>query len=320
MRPSIPAADELLDKYFPVLDYGFVALKEYMGSDESIEEAARVSYAYGTRKSSDTRTLIRSLIRRGHTSPLEMVELKFHCAMPIFVARQWIRHRMASVNEMSGRYSLMPMLFYRPTPEQIQAQSKKDRQGRSGWLPTETVNSFLGSVDRSVQEHKNWYHWATENDIARELARINLPLNVYTQWYWKIDGNNLFKTLSLRCDEHAQWETRQYFNVIAGITKRVLPITFEAWEDYYFNAKKFSSMEMGFIRELIKVTKNGGLRVVLGSVERRDLEEVMTKTEVEEMLAKLGSHENEHFDLDLSSAKDPQFFEELYKSNSEYHK
>jgi len=320
MRPSIPAADELLDKYFPVLDYGFVALKEYMGSDESIEEAARVSYAYGTRKSSDTRTLIRSLVRRGHTSPLEMVELKFHCAMPIFVARQWIRHRTASVNEMSGRYSLMPMLFYRPTPEQVQAQSKKDKQGRGGWLPTKTVNSFLGSVDRSVQEHKNWYHWATENDIARELARINLPLNVYTQWYWKIDGNNLFKTLSLRCDEHAQWETRQYFNVIAGITKRVLPITFEAWEDYYFNAKKFSSMEMAFIRELIKVTKDGGLRVVLGSVERKDLEEMMTKTEVEEMLAKLEAQRNEHFDLDLSSAKDPQFFEELYKSNSEYRK
>jgi len=320
MRPSIPAADELLDKYFPVLDYGFVALKEYMGSDESIEEAARVSYAYGTRKSSDTRTLIRSLVRRGHTSPLEMVELKFHCAMPIFVARQWIRHRMASVNEMSGRYSLMPMLFYHPTPEQVQAQSKKDKQGRYGWLPAKTVNSFLDRVGRSAQEHRNWYHWATENDIARELARINLPLNVYTQWYWKIDGNNLFKTLSLRCDEHAQWETRQYFNVIAGITKRVLPITFEAWEDYHFNARKFSRMEMSFIRELIKVTKNGGLRVVLQSVERKDLEELMTKTEVEEMLAKLTDSKIEHFDLDLSSAKDPQFFEDLYRRNSEFRK
>lgn len=315
-RPTVDDAEEILGKYFPVHDAGFVALKDYMGSDQCIEESARVSYSYGIRKRGDTQALIRSLMRRGHTSPFEMVEVKLHCAMPIFVARQWIRHRTASVNEMSGRYSLMPMLFYKPTLEQVQAQSKKDKQGREGALPDKIAQAFIAGVENSCDVHGDGYRWATENDIARELARIDLPLNIYTQWYWKIDGNNLLKALSQRCDLHAQWETRQYFNVIAGIAKRLMPLSFEAWEDYNFYAKKLSRQEMRVLRALIK--RKGDLLYSLPvDCHRRALEELMSKTEVTEFLDKFEAEQRVSFDLDVASAKEPSFFEELYRRSAE---
>jgi thymidylate synthase (FAD) len=182
-RPTSPAAEEILGLYFPVLDHGFVCLVDYMGTDECIERAARVSYGYGTRKRSQTRGLLRYLRRHKHTTPSEMVELKFHCCMPMFIARQWIRHRTANVNEYSGRYSLMPMLFYTPDEAQLQTQSRRNNQGRSGQpvgpaLHAEAVQRW----NEIRRESTEAYEGMTGNEIARELARIDLPLSTYTQW------------------------------------------------------------------------------------------------------------------------------------------
>ena len=225
-------------------------------------------------------------------------------------------HRTASVNEMSGRYSLMPMLFYMPRQDQVQLQSKKDKQGRGGVLDPETLDEHGCNIAALRGEMQAHYRWCTENDIARELARIDLPLSTYTQWYWKIDGNNLLKALSLRCDLHAQWETRQYFNVIAGITKKLMPISFEAWEDYNFYAKRFSRQEMRVLRDLIK-RKEDLLYSLPIDCSRRALEELMSKTEVTEFLDKFEAEQQVSFDLDVASAKDPSFFEELYRKSAE---
>ena len=216
-RPTNPAAEELLGLYFPVLDHGFVALVDYMGSDEDVERAARVSYGYGTRRTSETRGLVRYLRRHRHTTPSEMVELKFHCAMPIFVARQIIRHRVANVNEYSGRYSLLPLLFYRPAAADVQAQSATNRQGRAGAVAETVYAEAIERWERVRRLAAEHYEWLVQRDVARELARIDLPLSTYTQWYWKIDLHNLFHFLSVRVDPHAQLETRAYARVMAGM-------------------------------------------------------------------------------------------------------
>jgi thymidylate synthase (FAD) len=231
-RPIVPAAEEILGGYFPVLDHGFVSLVDYMGSDEDVERAARVSYGFGTRKRSATRGLIRYLRRHQHTTPSEMVEFKFHCAMPMFIARQWIRHRTASVNEYSGRYSLMPLLFYEPEPEQFALQSQLNSQGRGERAPREVWLEAQRRWKALQADCADTYEWLLGEDVARELARINLPLSTYTQWYWKIDLHNLLHFLSLRADSHAQWEIREYASVMAGIVKRVTPLSYEAWVDY----------------------------------------------------------------------------------------
>ena len=225
-RPTSPAAEEILGLYFPVLDHGFVSLVDYLGTDECIERAARVSYGYGTRKASLTRGLLRYLRRHKHTTPSEMVELTFHCCMPMFIARQWIRHRTANVNEYSGRYSLMPMLFYMPDEAQLQTQSRRNNQGRSG----EAVDAAIYAEARQRWEEirrasTDAYGWLTGNEVARELARIDLPLSTYTQWYWKIDLHNLLHGLTLRVDAHAQWEIQEYGRVMAGMLKRVAPLS-----------------------------------------------------------------------------------------------
>jgi thymidylate synthase (FAD) len=184
-RATVPAAEEILGLYYPVLDHGFVSLVDYMGSDEAVEQAARVSYGAGTRKVSQTRGLVRYLRRHRHTTPSEMVEFKFHCAMPMFVARQWIRHRTANVNEYSGRYSLMPMLFYTPSADQLQTQSPTNNQGKSGTPVSE--QDYLAAIERWNRiraEAKDTYEWMTGNEVARELARIDLPLSTFTQWFW----------------------------------------------------------------------------------------------------------------------------------------
>jgi thymidylate synthase (FAD) len=232
-RPTSPAAEEIVGLYFPVLDHGFVSLVDYMGTDECIERAARVSYGYGTRKQSLTRGLLRYLRRHKHTTPSEMVELKFHCCMPIFIARQWIRHRTASVNEYSGRYSLIPMLFYTPDAAQLQTQSKRNNQGRSGQQVADDVHAEAvrrwNDIRRASTEA---YEWMTGGEVARELARIDLPLSTYTQWYWKIDLHNLLHFLTLRVDAHAQWEIQEFGRVMAGMLKRVAPLKYEDWIDY----------------------------------------------------------------------------------------
>ena len=243
-----PQADELLDKEFPCLNAGFVRLIDYMGGDESIVQAARVSYGKGTKSVNEDRGLIRYLMRHLHTTPFEMVELKFHVKLPIFVARQWIRHRTANVNEYSGRYSVMKDEFYVPAHEAIHFQSMMNKQGRAEReVPLEQrqkVLDLLLADQRLAYEH---YEELLSDDIARELARVNLPLSLYTEWYWKIDLHNLFHFLRLRIDQHAQYEIRVYGEAMAEITKKIAPIAWEAFEDYVLKSEKFSRLELRVI-------------------------------------------------------------------------
>jgi thymidylate synthase (FAD) len=309
-RPTNPAAEEILGLYFPVLDHGFVALVDYMGSDEDVERAARVSYGYGTRRTSETRGLIRYLRRHRHTTPSEMVELKLHCCMPIFVARQWIRHRSANVNEVSGRYSLLPMLFYRPEPDHFQAQSPTNRQGRAGETLTALYADALERWERTRREAAAHYEWLVSHDVARELARIDLPLSTYTQWYWKIDLHNLFHFLSVRADAHAQYEIRAYARVIAGMLKRVAPLSFEAWVDYELAGAHLSRAELGALRRLVRVNE-GDLEARPGArLSGTELAGLgLSKREIEELLPKLAEAAPiDDFDLDLAAARPAEHF------------
>jgi len=243
-----PRADEILDKEYPCLNAGFVRLVDYMGGDESIVQAARVSYGKGTKSVSEDRGLIRYLMRHLHTTPFEMVELKFHVKLPIFVARQWIRHRTANVNEYSGRYSVMKDEFYVPEHGAIHFQSLRNKQGRAeGDVPAELRERVLGILTSSQQQMYQEYEAMLESDIARELARINLPLSLYTEWYWKIDLHNLFHFLRLRIDAHAQYEIRVYGEAMAEITKLVAPMAWEAFEDYMLRSEKFSRLELALL-------------------------------------------------------------------------
>lgn len=309
-RQTVPAAEEILNRYIPVLDHGFVALKDYMGGDDAVEEAARVSYQSGTRTTSDQRTLIRYLRRHRHTSPSEQVEVKLHVGMPIFVARQLVRHRTFSINEISGRYSLMPLLFYTPQPDQMRPQSSTNKQGRSG------APVSLDRYERAVEDWRDLraravatYEGLTAGDVAREIARIDLPLSTYTSWVWKADLHNLFHMVGLRADPHAQWETRVFANVIAGVIQRIAPLSFEAWIDYEFCGVRFSRME-----------RIAMLRMIAGHFRRpEDACHAlgMSGREVEEFGAKMAAdpRDKPSFSLDLSSAKDPEHFERMYRES-----
>jgi thymidylate synthase (FAD) len=243
----------MVGKEFKCLDYGFVRLVDYMGNDAAIVQAARTSYGQGTKNINEDRYLIRYLMRQRHTSPFEMVEFKFHIKLPIFVARQWIRHRTANVNEYSGRYSEMRDEFYVPKPEVVQAQSKDNKQGRDPELLTfEFTNEIIQNIIASQSESYNEYKHYIKQGIAREIARINLPLSIYTEWYWKIDLHNLFHFLRLRMDKHSQYEIRIYANVIANIVKECVPLAFEAFEDYLLNTIQFSNAEQKALAKIIK--------------------------------------------------------------------
>ncbi|HEX5101827.1 MAG TPA: FAD-dependent thymidylate synthase [Polyangiaceae bacterium] len=313
-RPVSPGAEEILGLYFPVLDHGFVSLVDYMGTDECIERAARVSYGYGTRKASLTRGLIRYLRRHLHTTPSEMLELKFHCCMPMFIARQWIRHRAANVNEYSGRYSLMPMLFYTPDAKQLQTQSRANNQGRSGKpVDSETYAEAVERWNDIRRGSRSAYEWMTGEDIARELARIDLPLSTYTQWYWKIDLHNFLHFLKLRVDTHAQWEIQEYGRVMAGMLKRVAPLSYEAFIDYDVCGARLSRMELDAIRRLVTL-EGDGIRAKAGAtVDAAGLEALgLAKREARELLDKLASTEVPDFELSLSNARPPEEFAERF--------
>lgn len=243
--------NELLGKEFRVLDHGFVRLVDVMGDDSSICQAARVSYGKGTKTVREDRTLIRYLMRHLHTSPFEMVELKFHIRLPIFIARQWIRHRTANVNEYSGRYSEMTDEFYLPELGQIRKQSNINKQARSEEelspeIASEIVNNMQTSQSESYVEYKSY----VDQGVAREIARINLPLSAYTEWYWKIDLHNLFHFLQLRMESHAQYEIRVYADTIAQIVKQIFPMAYEAFEDYIVNAVTFSAPELSLLNNI----------------------------------------------------------------------
>jgi len=313
-RPTSPLAEEILGLYFPVLDHGFVSLVDYMGTDESIERAARVSYGYGTRQTSQTRGLLRYLRRHMHTTPSEMIEFKFHCSMPMFIARQWIRHRSANVNEYSGRYSLMPMLFHTPSAEQLQTQSKQNNQGRSGTtVPAEKYAEAVQRWNEIREKSREAYEWMMLEDMARELARIDLPLSTYTQWYWKIDLHNLLHFLKLRVDSHAQWEIQEYGRVMAGMLKRVAPLSYEAWIDYDVCGERVSRMELDALRKLVSPDAET-LRANSGaSLDATGLAGLgLAKREAAEFLLKLQPKAVPDFELDLSQASSAEVFAERF--------
>ena len=303
-RPTTPTAEEIVGGYFSVLDYGFVSLVDYMGSDGDVERAARVSYGAGTRKVSQTRGLLRYLRRHRHTTPSEMVELKFHCAMPMFVARQWIRHRTASVNELSARYSLMPLLFYTPDEEHFALQSSTNKQGREGNAPAEVYRKAVERWERIRAEAGGTYGWLLEEDVAREIARIDLPVSTYTQWYWKVDLHNLLHFLSLRVDPRAQYEIRAFAEVIAGIVKRVAPLSYEAWVDYDLGGEPLSLGERRALAQLVEPDGEGVRARDGASLQADQLAELGLSTrEIREFIDKLQPLPRPDFELDLSTMR-----------------
>ena len=261
-RATVPELEPLLFEALPVLDHGFVRVIDYMGDDAAVVQAARVSYGRGTKKVSEDRGLIRYLMRHFHTTPFEMCSIKFHVKLPIFVARQWIRHRTASVNEYSARYSVMDEEFYLPGPEQLAAQSMSNRQGRGRILEGEEASKVLDLLRQDAIRNYEDYSWMlNERDggpvdpersgLARELARMNLTLNTYTQWYWKIDLHNLFHFLKLRADSHAQYEIRAYADVIMGITEKWVPICHEAFLEYRMESLSLSRTAVAVVKRMI---------------------------------------------------------------------
>ena len=253
-RPTVPALEDRLYEPIPCLDHGFVRLIDYMGDDSAIVQAARVSYGKGTKKLRQDRGLIRYLLRHRHTTPFEMCELKIHVKLPIFVARQWIRHRTANVNEISARYSVLDREFYMPEHAQMAVQSDSNRQGRGESLSPEEAELALALLRRDAMQCYDTYEQLLGDDfgLARELARMNLPVNLYTQWYWKVDLHNLLHFLSLRADPHAQYEIRVYADAIADLVKDWVPHTYEAFKDYRMTGTFLSGAEIELINKALQ--------------------------------------------------------------------
>ncbi len=244
LRPTVPALEAMLFTALPVLDHGFVRVVDYMGDDAAIVQAARVSYGRGTRKMSEDANLIRYLMRHWHSTPFEMCEIKYHVKLPIFVARQWIRHRTANVNEYSARYSIMDKEFYLPAPEHLATQSSDNRQGRGETLPPAAAARILALLRQDAEQTYDHYEEMLAEDgpgLARELARMNLTLNTYTQWYWKTDLHNLFGFLRLRADAHAQYEIRVYAEAMLQTVEAWVPQACAAFRDYRLGAVSFSA-------------------------------------------------------------------------------
>ena len=253
LRPTVAAVEALLHRAHPVLDHGFVRVIDYMGDDGAVVQAARVSYGRGTRRVSEDEGLIRYLMRHRHSTPFEMCEMKFHVKLPIFVARQWIRHRMASVNEYSARYSVLDREFYLPAPEHLAAQSASNRQGRDAVLAADEAERVLDLLREDAMRSYDHYLELLNQDeqgmvvnpgrpqLARELARITLTLSSYTQWYWKTDLHNLFGFLALRADPHAQYEIRAYAEPMLEMVRAWVPLSTAAFEEYRLGAFTLSA-------------------------------------------------------------------------------
>ena len=262
-RVTAPELEKILYEAIPILDHGFVRVVDYMGDDTSIVQAARVSYGKGTKKVSTDSGLIKYLMRHWHSTPFEMCEIKYHVKLPIFIARQWIRHRTANVNEYSARYSILDKEFYLPAPEYLAAQSQNNRQGRGDVLEGEQAKKVLellkGDAEQTYNNYETMlnerYDGSVINEdgigLARELARMNLTLNTYTQWYWKTDLLNLMNFLRLRADSHAQYEIRAYADVMLDTVKKWVPITYEAFIDYRVGGTEVSAKGKAVIQKLI---------------------------------------------------------------------
>jgi thymidylate synthase (FAD) len=262
-RASVPALEAMLYEATPVLDHGFVRVIDYMGDDGAVVQAARVSYGRGTRRVSEDAGLIRYLMRHRHSTPFEMCEIKYHIKLPIFVARQWIRHRTANVNEYSARYSILDREFYIPAPEHLAAQSSSNRQGRGDVLQGQEAARVLdllrSDAERTYANYVDMLNEGTDGapvdpdrqGLARELARMNLTLNTYTQWYWKIDLNNLLHFLALRIDAHAQYEIRAYAEAMLETLKAWVPLCWDAFRDYRLGAVTFSGPMLSALQRML---------------------------------------------------------------------
>ena len=266
-RVTAPELEAVLYKPIEVLDHGFIRVIDYMGDDSSIVQSARVSYGKGTKKISNDKGLIKYLMRHRHSTPFEMCEIKFHIKLPIFIARQWIRHRTANVNEYSARYSILDKEFYIPSAENLAAQSMINNQGRGDALTDDEASNVIQILKKDAEQtYSNYETLLNESSegniidegksgIARELARMNLTLNTYTQWYWKIDLNNLLHFLALRADDHAQYEIRVYADAMLDIVKKWVPLTYEAFEDYRIGGTELSAKEVNLMKKLLNGEK-----------------------------------------------------------------
>ncbi|WP_343081246.1 FAD-dependent thymidylate synthase [Ostreiculturibacter nitratireducens] len=259
-RQTLRAVSEGMEKHLynahEVLDHGLVRVIDYMGDDAAICQAARVSYGRGTKAVSNDEGLIRYLMRHWHSTPFEMCEVKFHVKLPVFVARQWIRHRTANVNEYSARYSILDREFYIPAPEHLAAQSTANAQGRGELLEGEEAQRVLDwlrdDATRAYDHYEEMLSQEGQKGLARELARMNLPANIYTQWYWKIDLHNLFHFLRLRADSHAQYEIRAYAETMCGIVKDWVPLAYGAFEDYRMGGAQLSQRAIEVLKRRLK--------------------------------------------------------------------
>lgn len=251
-RTTVKEIDEILYEEHKVLDHGFIRVVDYMGSDSAIVQAARVSYGKGTKQISQDEALIKYLMKHHHTTPFEMCEIKFHVKLPIFVARQWIRHRTANINEYSARYSILDNEFYIPKPEQIAKQSDNNKQGSGEAFDPDTSKEIIDSLTNDSNLVYSHYEKFIEQGLAREIARTNLTLNYYTQFYWKIDLHNLLHFLKLRADKHAQYEIRVYAEVMLYIIRKWVPLAYNAFAEYCLESACISRTGLEIIRKLIK--------------------------------------------------------------------
>ena len=292
-RVTAPELEKVLYEAIPILDHGFIRVVDYMGDDTSIVQAARVSYGKGTKKVSTDSGLIKYLMRHWHSTPFEMCEIKYHVKLPIFIARQWIRHRTANVNEYSARYSILDKEFYLPAPEHLAAQSKINRQGRGDVLEGEKAKQVLELLKGDAEQTYNNYETMLnerydgtvieENQVglARELARMNLTLNTYTQWYWKTDLLNLMNFLRLRADHHAQYEIRAYADAMLDTVKKWVPITYEAFMDYRVGGTEVSGKGKAVIQKLIKGEE---IPIEKSGLSKREWNELMISFDLKDRL------------------------------------
>ncbi len=292
-RVTVAELENILYEAIPILDHGFIRVIDYMGDDTSIVQAARVSYGKGTKKVSTDAGLIKYLMRHWHSTPFEMCEIKYHVKLPIFIARQWIRHRTANVNEYSARYSILDKEFYLPAVENLAAQSQSNRQGRGDVLSGDQAKKVLDLLKKDAEQtYDNYETMLNERydgsiidekqvGLARELARMNLTLNTYTQWYWKTDLLNLMNFLRLRADHHAQFEIRAYADAMLDTVKRWVPITYEAFLDYRVGGTEVSSNGKEIIKKLISGEK---INLEKSGLSKREWNELMTAFDLKDKL------------------------------------
>ena len=292
-RVTAPELEKILYEALPILDHGFIRVVDYMGNDTSIVQAARVSYGKGTKKVSTDSGLIKYLMRHWHSTPFEMCEIKYHVKLPIFIARQWIRHRTANVNEYSARYSILDKEFYLPETKNLAAQSQINRQGRGDVLQGEQAKKVLNLLKSDAEQTYNNYEMMLnerydgsvidekEVGLARELARMNLTLNTYTQWYWKTDLLNLMNFLRLRADHHAQYEIRTYADTMLDTLKKWVPITYEAFMDYRVGGTEVSAKGRIILQKLIK---GEDVDVDQSGLSKREWNELMTAFNLKDKL------------------------------------